>query len=96
MDIKIIHDQKNHIFKTSIDDKSCLNYKMPDKNVINFYHTFVPDKLRGQGIAAKLVEAGLKYAEKNKFRVIPDCSYVKVYIERNEKYKSLLKSEKSV
>ena len=93
MDIKIIHDQKNHTFKTSTDDECCLNYKMVNKKVINFYHTYVPEKLRGQGIAAKLVEAGLNYAEKNNLRVIPDCSYVRVYIERNKKYKSLLESE---
>jgi len=66
---------------------------MVDKNVINFYHTFVPEKLRGKGIAAKLVEAGLNYAEKNNLRVIPDCSYVRVYIQRNEKYEHLLESE---
>ena len=93
MDIKIIHDQKNHTFKTSIDDECCLNYKMIDKNVINFYHTFVPEKLRGKGIAATLVEAGLRYAGNNNLRVIPDCSYVRLFIQRNDKYRSLLESE---
>jgi hypothetical protein len=94
MDFKIIHDTKNHKFTTTVDENECyLNYNLPRKNVIDFYFTFVPGEVRGKGIAAKLVEEGLKYAEKNKLKVIPSCSYVSVYIHRNEEYKVLLESE---
>ena len=94
MDFKIIHDIKNHKFTTTVDENECyLNYNLPRKNVIDFYFTFVPGEVREKGIAAKLVEEGLKYAEKNKLKVIPSCSYVSVYIHRNEEYKVLLESE---
>jgi predicted GNAT family acetyltransferase len=96
MDIKIKHNRKNHKFTATIDGyECCLNYRMPREDIIEYYHTFVPDALRGRGIAAHLVEAGLKFAEKNKMRVIPSCSYVSVYIQRNEKYKSLVASEQA-
>jgi predicted GNAT family acetyltransferase len=95
MDMKITHSKKNHKFTTTVDNYECyLNYNLPRKDVIDFYFTYVPDELRGRGIAAYLVETGLKYAEKNKMHVIPSCSYVNVYIQRNEKYKSLLESAK--
>ena len=77
-----------------MDDSECyLNYNLPRKNVIDFYFTYVPGELRGKGIAAKLVEEGLQYAEKEKLKVIPSCSYVNIYIHRYEKYMNLLESD---
>jgi predicted GNAT family acetyltransferase len=94
MDTKIQHDQKNHKFTVNIDGSDCyLNYNLPRNNVIDFYFTYVPGELRGRGIAAQLVEEGLKHAEQNKLKVIPSCSYVNIYIHRHEKYMGLLESE---
>ncbi len=94
MDTNIQHDQKNHKFTVIVGESECyLNYNLPRTNVIDFYFTYVPGDLRGRGIAANLVEAGLKYAEKNKLQVIPSCSYVNIYIHRHEKYKGLLESD---
>ena len=94
MDIEIKHDLKNHKFTTTVEEHECyLNYNLPRKNVIDFYFTYVPGELRGKGIAAKLVDEGAKYAGQNNLKVIPSCSYVNVYMHRNEKYKSLLESE---
>ncbi|HKB87077.1 MAG TPA: GNAT family N-acetyltransferase [Ignavibacteriaceae bacterium] len=91
MDIEITHDKKNQKFMTRVGDSECyLNYNLPRKNVIDFYFTYVPGELRGKGIAAKLVEEGLQYAEREKLQVIPSCSYVNIYIHRYEKYKNLL------
>lgn len=93
MDYKIKHDKKNHKFTITIDDsESYLSYRMQGKEAINFYSTYVPRELRGKGIAAQLVEEGLQFAVKNNLRVIPSCSYVSIYIERNEKYKDLVES----
>ena len=94
MENKVIHDKERHQFIITIDHMdSYLSYVPEDGNVLDFNHTFVPVELRGEGIAAKLVEAGLKYAAENNFKIIPSCSYVNVYIQRNKKYKGLLEEE---
>ena len=94
MDNKITHDEKNQKFSTTVDNCECyLNYNLPRKNVIDFYFTYVPGELRGRGIAARLVEEGLKFAEKKKFHVIPSCSYVSVYMHRNEQYLNLMEPD---
>ena len=41
-----------------------------------FDYTFVSLSLRGQGIADKLLNAGVEYAEKNGYKIVPVCSYV--------------------
>jgi predicted GNAT family acetyltransferase len=94
MDIKIIHDQKNRKFTTSVDNSECyLNYNFTRENVMDFYFTYVPGELRGKGIAGKLVEEGLKYAWENNLSVIPSCSYVSSYVRRNDKYESIIVEE---
>ncbi len=94
MDTNIFHDQKDHKFTVTVEGSECyLNYNLPRSNVIDFYFTYVPGELRGRGIASLLVEEGLEYAEKNKLKVIPSCSYVNIYIHRHEKYMGLLESD---
>jgi hypothetical protein len=55
-----------------------------------FTHTWVPPALRGQGIAEKLVRAALDDARAGGRRVIPECSYVAVFIRRHVEYADLL------
>jgi len=39
-------------------------------------YVIVSDKLKGQGIAGKLLDVAVDYARKNNFKVHPVCSYV--------------------
>lgn len=47
---------------------------------VDFYHTFVPPSLRGQGVAAVLTAAGLTWAQQQNLRVVASCSYVARYL----------------
>ena len=94
MDYKITHDKKNHKFTTTIDGSECyLSYSYEEDDVLDFYFTFVPGELRGKGVAAELVEAGLKYAIENNLRIIPRCSYVNLYVQRHGEYKKIIESD---
>jgi uncharacterized protein len=55
-----------------------------------FTHTFVPPELRGRGLAEKLVRVGLEHARAERLRVVPACSYVATFVERNPEFKPLL------
>ncbi|MEZ5681130.1 MAG: GNAT family N-acetyltransferase [Erythrobacter sp.] len=46
-------------------------------------HTFVPQEMRGKGIAGKLVDALIADAREQGFRISPDCSYVEASFRRN-------------
>ncbi len=58
-----------------------LDYEINDQEMI-ITHTYVPDGIRGQGIAAQLVESALSYAQASNLKIIPKCSYVAAYIKR--------------
>ncbi|WP_182086188.1 GNAT family N-acetyltransferase [Aureimonas sp. ME7] len=57
------------------------------QNSLVFDHTYVPEHLRGQGIAEKLVERGVAYAREKGMSVVPACSYVRTLFARHpERY----------
>lgn len=82
--LSIHHDQASHQFVTTVDgDRAYLAYMDLGKQTLDMYRTFVPDALRGRGIAGVLAQHALEYAEREGYSVIPSCSYVERYIERN-------------
>ena len=84
--LSIHHDQASHQFVTTVDgDRAYLAYMDLGKQTLDIYRTFVPNALRGRGIAAALTERALQYAEEMGYTVIPSCSYVERYMERHKK-----------
>jgi len=87
--MEVIHDTINSSFVIKVDKASSyVSYNL-NEGVIEFYTTYTPPQLRGRGLAEKVVRAALEYAKENNFKVIPSCSYVRVFIERNPEYKFL-------
>jgi len=93
--LEVTHNQANHAFEVWIDGQlSKLDYIQDAKNFV-ITHVGVYPEFRGQGVAAKIVEAGLQYAKQNSLRVIPMCSYAAAYIRRNPRYMELTSQERS-
>ncbi|WP_445781121.1 GNAT family N-acetyltransferase [Shewanella sp.] len=67
-------EQQRFVVKTQ-GAEAMLEYHLAGQN-IDFHHTFVPQQLRGQGIAEKLVRTGLAWAKSNDFNINASCSYV--------------------
>lgn len=47
------------------------------------YHTEVADKLKGQGVAAKLLNEMVSYARSKNLKVVPLCAYVQAQFKRH-------------
>ncbi|MBB2496075.1 GNAT family N-acetyltransferase [Aquipseudomonas ullengensis] len=87
--LSIRHDQSGHQFEAVIDGhRAYLAYMDLGKQTLDIYRTFVPNALRGRGIAAALTEEALAYAEGMGYSVIPSCSYVERYMERRQRQQS--------
>lgn len=67
-----------------------IEYRALDENKIEVYSTFVSETLRGQGAAGRLVDRVVDYAREEEVEIVPTCSYVKLRMERNEKYHDVL------
>lgn len=83
----ILHDDSN---------PATLEYQLVKRNgrtALNLTHTYVPLNFRGRGIAAKLVRFACAYARHNNFNIIPTCTYIPVYLERNPGDSDLVASD---
>ncbi len=88
----VIHNEAENRFEVWIDNSlSKLEYHR-DGNTIAMTHVGVPVELRNRGIAARLTQAALDYAEKNSLRVIPMCPYVADYLRKHPDYQKLTKA----
>ena len=74
------HLNKEHKFVINLDTElAVLVYKLFDDRV-NFTNTFVPNELRGKGLAEKLVRHGLSWAESANLEVEASCWYVQKFL----------------
>jgi|CXWL01.1.fsa_nt_gi predicted GNAT family acetyltransferase len=62
--------------------QAVLDYRMSSPNVVDFNHTYSPTQFRGQGLAGKLVAAGVGWARAQNYRVVGSCSYVAAWLQR--------------
>lgn len=84
------HNPASNRYETELDGHlAVVEYTLAgDRMTIT--RTFVPLELRGRGVAELLVRAALEAARANGHRVVPQCSYVARFIERNAGYQALL------
>jgi predicted GNAT family acetyltransferase len=58
--------------------------------IMNIYHTEVNEKLQGKHMGDKLVEAGVKYARENHFKILPTCTFARSVFDRTPAYGDVL------
>jgi len=87
----VTHDLSGRQFeaRTETAPPAFLSYTFAGDRVI-FEHTFVPDALRGQGLAAQLVRAALTEARRVGWKVVPACSYVASFIKRHPEFADVI------
>jgi phosphoenolpyruvate-protein phosphotransferase len=90
----VTHDVKLQRFESQAGDAplAFLSYIHEGGRVI-LDHTFVPDELRGRGMAAALVRVALDEARQRHWKIVPRCSYVAGFIKRHPEFANLLEPE---
>ena len=80
-EITIEHQQDKQRFIIPFEGyEAVLEYQVSGKN-IDFNRTFVPNELRGQGLAERLVRHGLKWAKAQDFEIEASCWYVQKFLK---------------
>lgn len=79
--VDVRHEPQRQRFVTIVDGhESLADYRLSGQQ-IDFNHTFVPDALRGRGIAEKLVREALAWARQEEYQIQASCSYVKKFLK---------------
>ena len=88
----VVHNSARHRFEIAIDGATAFAEYEPHGETLVFTHTLTPSALRGRGIAAKVVKAGLEHARANHLKIVPRCWYVAEYIGQHPEYADLVAS----
>lgn len=93
--MKVQHDRERQKFWVRLGEyESNLMYAQKGK-VLDFYHIYVPEPFRNRGIAGKILIAAFDYAEKEGFRVVATCPFIRRdFLPRFPEYQKLVKSGK--
>jgi predicted GNAT family acetyltransferase len=85
MAISVTHQPDQQRFVAVLEgQESVLEYRLLPDQGIDFTHTFVPELLRGQGIAEKLVRTGIGWAREQGFEMTASCWYVSRILKRGK------------
>jgi len=88
---EVINDLQGSRFLLDVNGQEVYVLYSEDKETLDLYSTYTPPKLRGQGLAEKVVLAAFEYAKEKKIKVIASCWYVRKFIDKHKEYESLLK-----
>lgn len=87
---EVHHNPAAHRYEIALSGTMAVLDYTRDGDRLVLTHTFVPPELRGQGLAEKLVRRALDDARAQSLRIVPACSYVGVFIQRNPAYQDLV------
>lgn len=76
-------------FVTHVDGHEAVIDFRKDGNVLDAWHTGVPDPIGGRGIAAALTLHMAQDARARGERIRPSCRYVDVWLKRHPEYEDL-------
>ena len=86
----VVLNREEERFETEVDgDVAFLTYALEGGRLF-LLHTDVPEPSEGQGIGSELVRSALEYARSQGLSVVPMCSFVRVYLQRNSEYQDLV------
>lgn len=76
---------KYYVGDSESNPEAIMTY-VPGGTQIIIDHTVVGDSLRGQGVGKQLVEAAVKDARENNFKIHATCPFAKSVLERTPEY----------
>lgn len=90
MSLDIRHERSEQVFVANVDGHRCvLEYELA-ADTITITHTGVPEAVGGRGIAGDLTRFALATARELGWKVVPACSYARLFFDRHPEYADLL------
>lgn len=82
MSSDVVHTPDRSRFELTQDGRTAvLTYEKGDGDVA-LLHTLVPPELEGNGIGSRLAETAVGWAREQGLEVVPVCSFVRSWLER--------------
>lgn len=86
----VVNNKADHRYELELEGHLATEHYKLDGNVITFEHTDVPKELGGKGVGSKLVQGALDQVRADGLKLIPECPFVKAWIEKHPDYQDLV------
>ncbi|MGC5019589.1 GNAT family N-acetyltransferase [Micromonospora sp. DT47] len=91
MSFLVEENPAKHRFEILVDDAFAgFTAYIPRGEVLVFTHTEVRPEFQDMGVGAALVRASLDQVRERGGRLVPQCSFVRAFIERHPEYAELV------
>ena len=77
-------------FTLDVDGETAVAAYQREGDTIVFTHTLVPPRIEGRGVGSRLIRGALDAARDQGLKVVPQCPFVRTYIDRHPEYRDLL------
>ncbi|HSZ96540.1 MAG TPA: GNAT family N-acetyltransferase [Bradyrhizobium sp.] len=88
---EVVNNPAQNRYELVVEDHLAATYYKVSDGVITFIHTEVPPELGGKGVGSQLIKGALDQVRAEGRKVIPECPFVKAYIDKHGEYADLLK-----
>ncbi|KQN92601.1 acetyltransferase [Sphingomonas sp. Leaf231] len=91
MTVERVRDNRSEQeFTLTIGDHRAVAAYQQEGDTIVFTHTVVPPEIEGRGVGTKLVHGALDLVRDRGLKVVPQCRFVRSYIEKHPEMRDLL------
>jgi uncharacterized protein len=87
MSLEVHNDEAAGKFYVTVDGHEAVIEYAKTGDVYNLQHTFVPEELRGHGVADQLVQGALEEIRRQGARFMPTCPYIQSFLKRHPQYR---------
>ncbi len=74
-------------------DEAEMTYTKLGPALISIDHTFVPDSMRGKGVAQALASNAVEDARKTGWKIVPRCSFMQAQVKRHADWSDVIQPE---
>ena len=92
--MRVIDNKEKNRFETEVDGHLAIIEYSVMPNILSLNHTEVDRALAGKGVGGELVEKVLLELELRGLKVIPECPFIKRYIEKHPEWNSIVSNVK--
>jgi uncharacterized protein len=90
MGAEVVNNTIQHRFELEVEGHIAAAYYELAPGIITFTHTEVPKELGGKGVGSRLVKGALDQVRQDGLKVVPNCPFVRAYIEKHHEEADLL------
>lgn len=87
---RVVNNEAESRYELATADGTAIAAYQMQGGTIAFTHTEVPEELEGQGIGGELVKAALDDVRRRGLAVLPQCSFVRHYVETHPDVQDLV------